>query len=206
MFAFHICGKSHRSKLYDRSSLVCLRYTFLNIWRSDSLIQIANEKDIVSCYKCRYERHKYIFIFTWIWYNPGFVPRDCLRGWISILYAWNNKVNLRLNQNLKGWWNVGCTVILKIEALQWPHNEHNDVSNHHRLDRLFNHLFRRRWKKTLKIRVTGLCGWNSPHDGAVTRKMVPSDDVIMVRSGLIIAKPIRSDWHTSPVLQIKCMN
>ena len=43
----------------------------------------------------------------------------------------------------------------------------------------------RRSKKTLKLRVTGLCEENSPvtdefpHKGPVTRKMFPFDDVIM---------------------------
>ena len=66
-------------------------------------------------------------------------------------------------------------------TLQWRHNEHNGVSNHQRLDCLLNRLFRRRLKKTLKLRVTGLCEGNSPvtdefpHKGRVTR----FDDVIM---------------------------
>ena len=50
---------------------------------------------------------------------------------------------------------------------------------------LLNRLFRRRSKKTSKLRVTGLCVGNSPgpvnspHKGSVTRKMFPFDDVIM---------------------------
>ena len=36
------------------------------------------------------------------------------------------------------------------------------VSNHRRLDCLFNHLFRRSQKKTSNHRVTGLCEGNSP--------------------------------------------
>ena len=46
-------------------------------------------------------------------------------------------------------------------GLQWRHNEHNGVANHRRLDCLFNRLFRRRSKKTSKLRVTGLCEGNS---------------------------------------------
>ena len=42
------------------------------------------------------------------------------------------------------------------------HNEHGDVSNHQRPGRLLNHLFRLRAKKTSKLRITGLCGGNSP--------------------------------------------
>ena len=50
------------------------------------------------------------------------------------------------------------------------------VSNHRRLDCLLNRLFRRRWKKTLKLRSPV----NYPHKRPVTLKMFPSDDVIMV--------------------------
>ena len=46
-------------------------------------------------------------------------------------------------------------------SLHWLHNEHDGVSNHRRLDCLLNRLFRRRSKKTSKLRVTGLCDGNS---------------------------------------------
>ena len=50
-------------------------------------------------------------------------------------------------------------------ALQWRHNERHSVSNHQPRDCLFNCLFRRRSKKTSKLRVTGLCEGNSPWTG-----------------------------------------
>ena len=65
------------------------------------------------------------------------------------------------------------------------HWRRNGVSNHQPRDCLLSRLFRRRSKKTSKLRVTGLCAGNSPapvnspHKGPVTRKMVPFDDVIM---------------------------
>ena len=70
-------------------------------------------------------------------------------------------------------------------SLQWRHNEHARVSNHQPHDCLLNRLFRHRWKKTSKLRVTGLCAGNSPVTSEfpakepVTRKMFPFDDVIM---------------------------
>ena len=73
----------------------------------------------------------------------------------------------------------------KITTLHWRHNDHGGVSNHQPRGCLLNRLFRRRWKKTSKLRVTGLCAGNSPgpvnypHEGPVTRKMFPFDDVIM---------------------------
>ena len=60
--------------------------------------------------------------------------------------------------------------------LQWRHNEHDGLSNHLPHDCLLNRLFRRRSKKTSKLRVTGLCAGNSPvtgeflAQGPVTRK------------------------------------
>ena len=66
-------------------------------------------------------------------------------------------------------------------TLQWRHDGHDGVSNH----QPHYWLFRRRSKKTSKLRATGLCEgihqWplNSPHKWPVTRKMFPFDDVIM---------------------------
>ena len=69
--------------------------------------------------------------------------------------------------------------------LRWRHNDRAGVSNHQPHGCLLNRLFRRRLKKTSKLRVTGLCAGNSPgpvnspHKGPVTRKLFPLDDVIM---------------------------
>ena len=60
------------------------------------------------------------------------------------------------------------------------------TSNHQSYDCLHNRLFRRRSKKTSKLRVTGLCAGNSPvagecpHKGPVTRKMFPFNDIILI--------------------------
>ena len=68
------------------------------------------------------------------------------------------------------------------------------VSNHQPHGCLLNRLFRRRSKKTSKLRVTGLCVGNSPgpvnspHKGPVTRKMFPFDDVIMTY--ICISRPL----------------
>ena len=81
---------------------------------------------------------------------------------------------------------IAVNYLLFKDALQWRHNDHDSVSNHQPHGCLLNRLFRRRSKKTSKLRVTGLCVGNSPgpvnspHKGPVTRKMFPFDDVIMV--------------------------
>ena len=50
-------------------------------------------------------------------------------------------------------------------TLQWRHDQWDDVSNHRRLDCLLNRWFRRRSKKTSKLRDTGLCEGNPPVTG-----------------------------------------
>ena len=57
-----------------------------------------------------------------------------------------------------------------MKTLQW---RHKCAWNPLRLNCLCNRLFRRRYKKTWKLRV------DSPHKGPVTRKMIPFHDVIM---------------------------
>ena len=53
----------------------------------------------------------------------------------------------------------GATVIIDwMSPLQWRHNNHRGgVSNHRRVGRLLDRLFRRRSNKTSKLCLTGLC-------------------------------------------------
>ena len=68
-------------------------------------------------------------------------------------------------------WPGGITVtvesVIKGSAvsLLWRHNERDGVSNHRSHDCLLNRLFRRRSKRTLKLRVTDLWAGNSPVTG-----------------------------------------
>ena len=82
-------------------------------------------------------------------------------------------------------WLDACSAFLSF-LLQWRHNGHTVFSNHRPLDCILKRLFRRKSKKTSKLRATGHCKgnhrWpvNSPHKWPVTRKMFPFDDVIMI--------------------------
>ena len=64
----------------------------------------------------------------------------------------------------------GNTYNFSVITLQWRHNGHDSVSNHQPHDCLLNHLFRRRSKKTSKLRVTGLYAANSLGTGEFPRK------------------------------------
>ena len=96
--------------------------------------------------------------------------------------------------------------VIKVEPSHWRHNDHDGVSNHQPHGCLLNRLFRRRSKKTSKLRVTGLCVGdspgpvNSPHKRPVTRKKFPFDDVIMyildeIHVDSFIFKIIHSFWR-----------
>ena len=68
--------------------------------------------------------------------------------------------------------NLAMTCCLKTPnqdfTLRWRHNERDGVSNHQPRDCLLNRLFRRRSKKTSKLRVAVLCVGNSPVTGEFT--------------------------------------
>ena len=50
-------------------------------------------------------------------------------------------------------------------TLQWRHYERDGIWNNRRIDFLPNRLFKRKSKKTSKLRVTGLCERNPPGSG-----------------------------------------
>ena len=58
-----------------------------------------------------------------------------------------------------------------LTTLRWRHNDHAGVSNHQPHGCLLNRLFRRKSKKTSKLRVTGLCAGNSPGTGEFPAQM-----------------------------------
>ena len=65
-------------------------------------------------------------------------------------------------------------------TLQWRHNGNDSVSNHQPHDCLLNCLFRRRWKKTSKLRVTGLCVVNSSVIGEFSAQMASNGENVSI--------------------------
>ena len=65
-------------------------------------------------------------------------------------------------------------------TLQWRHNGCDSVSNHQPHDCLLNCLFRRRSKKTSKLRVTGLCARNSPVAGEFPAQMASNAENVSI--------------------------
>ena len=66
-------------------------------------------------------------------------------------------------------------------SLQWRHNDHDVVSSHQPHGCLLNRSFRRRSKKTSKLRVTGLCGVNSPETGEFPAQMASNAENVSIR-------------------------
>ena len=76
-------------------------------------------------------------------------------------------------------------VIMNTMASQTPASRHYDdvimsVSNHQPHDWLLNRLFRRRSKKTSKLRVTGLCVGNSPGTGEFAAQMASYAEIFSI--------------------------
>ena len=65
-------------------------------------------------------------------------------------------------------------------TLQWRHNGRDSVSNHHPHNCLLSRLFRRRSKKTSKLRVTGLCVGNSPVTGEFPAQMASNAENVSI--------------------------
>ena len=65
-------------------------------------------------------------------------------------------------------------------ALQWRDTGRDWVSNHQPYDCLLNRWFRRRSKKTSKLRVTGLCAGNSPGTGEFPAQMASNVENVFI--------------------------
>ena len=70
---------------------------------------------------------------------------------------------------------------VKWSSLQWRHNGRYGVSNHQHLDCLLNRLFKRRSKKTSKLRISGLWVGNSPVTGEFPAQMASNTENVFIR-------------------------
>ena len=75
------------------------------------------------------------------------------------------------------YWRIYST---SVSSLRWRHNGCDSVSNHQPHHCLLNRLFRRRSKKTSKLRVTGLCAGNSPGTGELSAQMASNAENVSI--------------------------
>ena len=166
----------HKSQ-WRRALMFSLMYAWINGW--------ANNRE--AGYSKRHHAHYDVTVMV-------HQPVDQIGPiWSSIevlkpfFMLWGQTLQLALLQSLFSYWKCRphATAIMTSTSLQWRHNGCHGVSNHQPHDCLLNRWFRRRSKKTSKLRDTGLCAGNSPvtgefpHKWPVTRKMFPFDDVII---------------------------
>ena len=121
-----------------------------------------------------------LFMLTWpkISMHPLVIKRWFLFRLLDILIAANrcndrNKWVVRVLDTA-----LHLPVYFTNFALPWRHNKRDGVSNHRRLDRLLNRLFRRRSKKTPKLRVAGLCAGNSQVTGEFPAQRASNADIV----------------------------
>ena len=83
-------------------------------------------------------------------------------------------------------------------SLLWRHNGRDCVSNHQPHDCLLNRLFGRRSKWTSKLRVTGLCGGNSPGTGEFPAQMASYAENVSIwwHHHVMIKYQRRHNWLT----------
>ena len=100
--------------------------------------------------------------------------------WFSIIFSWSEKNIKKFNIM----WRLRLAKdpgdISPNDPLQWRHNRRDSVSNHQPHDCLLNCLFRRRWKKTSKLRVTGLCVGNSRVTGEYPAQMANNAENVSI--------------------------
>ena len=89
---------------------------------------------------------------------------------LAKVIAWLNFGGILLETSFWPRKNLLCWPYLR-NALQWHHNGCDGVSNHQPHDCLLNRSFRHTLKKTSKLRVTGLCAWNSLVTGEFPAQM-----------------------------------
>ena len=123
-----------------------------------------------------------IYVCLWLYLSYAMITCcHCVYSHIHIEV--NSHIHIWFRNHMKGQWSLEYLPYRSQNTpipLHWRHNDHDGVSNHQPHGCLLS-----RSKKTSKLRVTGLCVWdspgpvNSPHKGPVTLKMFPFDDVIM---------------------------
>ena len=84
-----------------------------------------------------------------------------------------------------------------LNPLRWRHNELDGVSDHQPHDCLLNRLFGRRSKKTSKLRVIGLCAWNSPGTGEFPAQMASKAENVSIwwRHHALLVNISVAMWH-----------
>ena len=113
-----------------------------------------------------YFSRQYLFDLVSAWYKEAIIKTSKRRADIMDTVSPNDYDHYHIACFL-GYHLVNITDL----SLLWRHNGLDGVSNHQHHDCLLTRLFRRKWRKTSKLRVTGLCTDNSPVTGEFSAQM-----------------------------------
>ena len=90
------------------------------------------------------------------WYNSDLFSSKLSGRYQYVEYYSRNSVRKQIESEVPHGSILDLLLSLIYKSLHWRHNDHDGVSNHQPHGCLLNRLFRRRSKKTSKLRVTGL--------------------------------------------------
>ena len=85
------------------------------------------------------------------------------------------------------------------QTLQWRHDERDCVSNHQPHHYLLKRLFRRRSKKTAKLRVTGLCEGNSSVTGEFPAQRASNAENVSIWWHQNEMRPTQVSWFNDEI-------
>ena len=154
---------------YDAGKIFCFSYFTLHI----IYVELGENNTIL----LQWKRSWVIVVIKWSWLYFPYSLRIKLDWCVLNIYAVET-----------AWlWSSQCIAL----CVHWPsghitlyitmtHNGHDSVSNHQPYDGLLNRLFRRRAKKTSKLRVTGLCTGNSPGTGEFPAQMASNAENVSI--------------------------
>ena len=103
----------------------------------------------------------------------------CVAHFMCHHELWSTSVNHHFS--FRYYWRKTLPGLLGTKsALRWRHDDQDGVLNHQPYHCLLNRLFRRRSKKTSKLRVTGLCAVNSPETGEFPAQMASNAENVSI--------------------------
>ena len=100
-------------------------------------------------------------------------------------------------------WSIILRSVTNVNTLQWRHNGRDGVSNHQPHECLLNCLFRRRSKKTSKLRVTGLCEGNLSMTGEFPAQKASNAENVSIWWRLMIWKDLKARSYCVTAIQLK---
>ena len=121
-----------------------------------------------------------------------FTKYICSKLWSVVFILHTNPGASPLAKLYSKW--VTSVIFFHMTPLRWRQNGRDSVSNHQSHDCLLNILFRRRSKKTSKLRVIGFCAGNSPGTGEFPAQMASTVENVSIwwRHHVFWGLPLRS--------------